>query len=109
MMKTKPRFLMLGMITLIAPLCFARDDISAKLTPSAIEARIKEIRMGNILIKTKPGADVKVQQVRHEFLFGTAITDALAEKDPNAMSAQDRRMFLKFLARISTTPCTKTP
>jgi GH35 family endo-1,4-beta-xylanase len=96
-MKTQTGFLALGVMAWIIPLCFARDDISAKLTPSAIEARIKEIRMGDILIKTKPGADVKVQQVRHEFLFGTAITDALAEKDPNAMSAQDRRMFLKIL------------
>jgi len=88
---------MLG-VTLIMNTSFAQDDISAKLTPAAIEARIAEIRMGDIIVKTKPGADVKVQQVRHEFLFGTAITNHLAEKDENAMSPEDRKMFLKVLS-----------
>jgi len=97
-MKTKSRFLLLVVITLMATVCFAQDDISAKLTLSAIEARIAEIRMGDIVVKTKPGADVKVQQVRHEFLFGTAITNHLAEKDENAMSPEDRKMFLKILS-----------
>jgi endo-1,4-beta-xylanase len=96
-MKAGTGFLTLGALAWFVPLCLAQDDVSAKLTPSAIEERIREIRTGDILIKTKPGAEVKVQQVRHEFLFGTAITNALAEKDPNAMSAQDRRMFLKIL------------
>jgi endo-1,4-beta-xylanase len=53
--------------------------------------------MGDIIVKTKPDADVKVEQVRHEFLFGTAITDNLAEKSGNAMSDKDRKMFLKIL------------
>ncbi len=64
---------------------------------SNIDARIAEIRMGDIIIETKPGADVMVQQTRHEFLFGTAITDELAEKDKNAMSPENRKMFLKIL------------
>jgi endo-1,4-beta-xylanase len=97
-MKTKSRFFLPVVITLMATVCFAQDDISAKLTPAAIEARIAEIRMGDIIVKTKPGADVKVQQVRHEFLFGTAITNHLAEKDENAMLPEDRKMFLKILS-----------
>ncbi len=98
-MKVLSRFLLvLVVITLIVPVCFAQEDISAKLTPSAIDARIAEIRMGDITVRTKPGADIKVQQVRHEFLFGTAITNQLAEKDENAMSPEDRKMFLKILS-----------
>jgi GH35 family endo-1,4-beta-xylanase len=97
-MKAKSRFLILLVFTLIAPLCFAQDDISAKLTSSAIDARIAEIRMGDIIVKTRPGSDVKVQQVRHEFFFGTAIPDSLAEKSPDAMSEEDRKMFLKVLS-----------
>jgi len=98
-MKAPSRFFLIPVvITLIVPACFAQNDIAAKLTPSAIEARIAEIRMGDIIVKTSPGADVKVQQVRHEFLFGTAITNHLAEKDANAMSPEDRKMFLKILA-----------
>lgn len=65
---------------------------------SSINARIEEIRKGAITIKTRSGADVKVQQQRHEFLFGTAITDELVEKDKKAMSAENRKMFLKILS-----------
>jgi GH35 family endo-1,4-beta-xylanase len=54
--------------------------------------------MGDIIVKTKPGADVKVQQVRHEFLFGAAISNSLVEKRGDSMSASDRKMFLKILA-----------
>jgi endo-1,4-beta-xylanase len=74
-----------------------QNDISAMLAPSALQARIRELRMGKVVVKTKPGADVAVQQVRHEFLFGTAIPDALAEKDPDAMTAQNRKVFLKII------------
>jgi endo-1,4-beta-xylanase len=76
---------------------FAEDDVSSKITKESIDKRIVEIRMGDIIVKTKPGADVNVQQLRHEFLFGTAITDDLAEKSGNAMSDKDRKMFLKVL------------
>jgi endo-1,4-beta-xylanase len=77
--------------------CFAQDDISKKITDEAIDARIAEVRMGDIIVKTEPGAEVKVEQVRHEFLFGTAITDNLAEKSENAMSNKDRKKFLEVL------------
>ncbi len=97
-MKATSMFSLLAVITLVVPVCFAQDDIAAKLTPSAINARITQIRMGDIIVKTKPGANVKVQQVRHEFLFGTAITDQLAERDQNAMAPEERKMFLKVLA-----------
>jgi len=96
-MKTMLMFLVIVVCSLITGVCFAQDDVSAKITPAAIDARIAEIRMGDIIVKTKPGADVKVEQVRHEFLFGTAITDDLAEKSGNAMSDKDRKMFLKVL------------
>src|SRR4030043_1717315 len=89
------------MVTTIfsTPLCFAEDhNIAAKIVPAAIDARIAEIRMGDIIVKTKPGADVNIKQVRHEFLFGAAIPDSLAEKSADAMSEEDRKMFLKVLS-----------
>jgi endo-1,4-beta-xylanase len=97
-MKTKTRILIPVLIAFIVSVCSAQDDIATKLTSSAIDARIAEIRMGDIVVKTKPGADVKVQQVRHEFLFGTAIANSLAEKYPNAMSPEDRKTYLKVLS-----------
>jgi GH35 family endo-1,4-beta-xylanase len=83
---------------LIISICVAQDDILAKITPAAINSRISEIRMGDLIVKTKPGSEIKIEQLRHEFLFGTAITNQLAAKDENAMSAEDRKMFLKILA-----------
>jgi endo-1,4-beta-xylanase len=77
--------------------CFAGEDIAKKVTDEAIDARIAEVRMGNIIIETEPGAEVKVEQVRHEFLFGTAINNNLAEKSEDAMSDKDRKKYLEIL------------
>ncbi|MBN1392807.1 MAG: endo-1,4-beta-xylanase [Sedimentisphaerales bacterium] len=77
---------------------FASGDASAKVRPSAIEARIAEIRMGDIIVKTKPGSVVKIRQTRHEFQFGTAVTNRLAETDVDALKGKDRKMFLKTLS-----------
>jgi endo-1,4-beta-xylanase len=101
-MKTKSRFLILSVVAIIILGCSAKsaeDSIAAKPGPSAvIDARIAEIRMGDIIVRTKQGANVKVQQVRHEFLFGTAIPNQLAENSPDAMSPENRKMFLKILS-----------
>ena len=94
----KVGFLFLFFTALTVPVCLAQDDIAAKLTPSAIEARIAEIRMGDIIVKTAPGTEVEVRQVRHEFLFGTAVANQIVEKSPDSMSSQDRKMYLKVLS-----------
>jgi len=39
----------------------------------SIDESIKRNRMGTITIKTQPNAEVKVTQLRHEFLFGTCV------------------------------------
>ena len=77
--------------------CFSQDDISTKLTPSAINARILKHRMGEILVTTKSGANIEIKQIRHEFKFGTAIANSVVEQYPNAMSDHDRKMYLKIL------------
>lgn len=81
------------------------QEIQKKL--ETVNDRIEEIRKGTITIKAKPGAEIKIQQKRHEFLFGTAITNALAEEYDYSMSPKDRYettmtdkdkdMFLKIL------------
>ena len=67
------------------------------ISETAIQARIKKLRMGKITVKTKPGAEVTVRQLRHEFLFGTAVPDSLAEKAHPAMRPADRNKYLKTL------------
>jgi endo-1,4-beta-xylanase len=77
---------------------YAGDDNSENVTAKSINARIAKHRMGDIIIKTKARADLKIQQVRHEFYFGTAIPNSLAECAENPMSAEDRETYLKILA-----------
>ncbi len=96
-MKLNLMFSLVFFSTFFGVFCFADDHISAEITEEAIDKRIAEIRKGNIVVNTKPGAEVRIEQVRHEFLFGAAITDNLAEKSGNAMSDKDRKMFLKVL------------
>ena len=83
-------------------LASAQDEIfdltpAQKVETEQIEKRIAEIRMGDLIIKTKPGADVKIEQVRHEFLWGTAIPNELAETAENAFSEEDRKKYLEVL------------
>ena len=73
-------------------------EILAKITPEAIDSRIAEIRMGDLIVKTRPGAKVRIKQVRHEFLFGTAIPNSLAENSENPMSPEDREQYLRLLS-----------
>ncbi|MFA5423799.1 MAG: endo-1,4-beta-xylanase [Phycisphaerae bacterium] len=77
--------------------CFGAEDMAAKVSPEAIDQRISEIRMGDITVITKPGSKVTVKQTRHEFLFGTAVPDSLAEKSGKPMSADDREKYLQIL------------
>jgi len=62
-----------------------------------IQKRIEAIRMGDLVIHAQPGAIVKIEQTRHEFLFGTAIPNELAESAPNTFSAADREKYLEVL------------
>lgn len=73
------------------------DIVAAELEPGAIEERIREHRMGTLAIEAEAGAEVEIEQTRHEFPFGTAISSGLAEGDRIAMPASDRAMFLKVL------------
>src|SRR4030065_355366 len=75
-----------------------RNDMTAELEDAAVEKRIQQLRMGELTVKTAPGAEVRVEQTRHEFLFGAALANGLAEHDAAAFSEADRKMFLKVLA-----------
>jgi GH35 family endo-1,4-beta-xylanase len=44
------------------------------------DRKIKEHRMGTLIIKVRPGAKVEVRQVRHDFLFGTSVNDKMFAK-----------------------------
>ncbi len=44
------------------------------------DTNIKDYRMGTLIIKARPGAKVKVEQTRHDFLFGTSLNDTMWAK-----------------------------
>ncbi len=76
----------------------AQDEtIEAKITPQAIESRIEQLRMGDLIVKARPGSKVKIEQVKHEFLFGTAIPNQLAENAKDAMTPEERKRYLEIL------------
>jgi GH35 family endo-1,4-beta-xylanase len=96
-MKLNLMFSLVFFISFFGVFCFAEDDISANITDEAIDKRIEKIRKGNIIVNTEPGTEVKIEQIRHEFSFGTAIPDILAEKHEDAMSDKDRKKYLEVL------------
>ena len=86
-----------GIVIAAVSACIAQENPSVNVSSEAIDARIKAHRMGDLVIKAGPGAKVTVQQTRHEFLFGTAIPNALAEQAEDAMSPEDRAKYLEIL------------
>ena len=65
-----------------------------------IEEAIAENRQVKIIIKTKPGTRVSVEQLSHEFWFGCAITNSIAS---DRMPENDKKMFKeKFLENFNS-------
>jgi GH35 family endo-1,4-beta-xylanase len=56
-------------------LCVA-VSLSANAAGDDIDQMIRQHRMGELTIKAKPRADVQVEQIRHEFWFGAAISSS---------------------------------
>ena len=72
---------------------------SRELEQGAIAARIAEHRMGDLIVTGKPGAAVRVEQLRHEFWFGAAISSGVFG---GWMNAEDQRKYKEtFLANFN--------
>jgi len=67
---------------------------------AGINEDITKHRKGELIIKAKPGAKVTVEQVRHEFWFGSAIPNGFID---GSMSESDRRQYEeKFLQNFNS-------
>ena len=65
-----------------------------------IDEAIAENRKVEIVIKTKPGARVSVEQLSHEFWFGCAIANSIAS---DRMPENDKKMYKeKFLENFNS-------
>ena len=64
-----------------------------------IDKMIRQHRMGVLTIEAEPGASVRVEQVRHEFWFGAAISSSAFG---GRMNAEDQRQYKRvFLANFN--------
>ena len=74
-------------------------DVSDELKPDAIEERIRKDRMGEIIVNAKPGAEVHVKQLRHEFWFGAALSSGAFS---GRMNEENQRKYEEtFLANFN--------
>ncbi len=62
----------------------------------AVDRKIRENRMGTLIIKAEPGSRVTVHQTRHEFWFGAALSNrAFSGRMEEADAARYRAVFLE--------------
>jgi len=74
-------------------------SVSDELKPEAIDARIRQHRMGELVVRAKPGAQVHIEQLRHEFWFGAALSSGAFS---GRLSAEDQRRYEEtFLANFN--------
>jgi endo-1,4-beta-xylanase len=60
-----------------------------------LNAAIDQYRKGTLVVETAPGAEVVVEQVRHEFWFGAALAN---QAFSGGMRAEDRENYLRTFA-----------
>lgn len=89
----------------LASLLFLSANASSFTTGEKETAQEKAIeihRKGTLLIKGEPGATVKVEQVKHEFWFGCAISSRVFTENTR-MSESDIQMYKeKFLENFNS-------
>jgi len=72
---------------------------TGELRAAAIKAEIREHRMAELLVKARPGAEVHVKQLRHEFWFGAALSNGAFS---GRMNNEDQRKYKEtFLANFN--------
>jgi GH35 family endo-1,4-beta-xylanase len=75
------------------------DSAASELEPEAIAARIAENRMGDLVVKAKPGATVHIEQLQHEFWFGATLASSAFS---GRLSTEDQRRYEEtFLANFN--------
>ncbi len=90
----------MGLVCLFAGVGTAfSSGVSDELRPEVIDARIRQHRMGELVVQAKPGARVRVEQLRHEFWFGAALSSGAFS---GRLSAEDQRRYEEtFLANFN--------
>jgi endo-1,4-beta-xylanase len=91
-------------ISRIAPPCHtslialagAAMVISLAAADTPLDDSIRQVRMGTLVIQATPGAEVHVEQLRHEFWFGAALANSMFGRQPdNDQAARYKKVFLE--------------
>ncbi|MCP5519451.1 MAG: endo-1,4-beta-xylanase [Verrucomicrobiales bacterium] len=75
----------------------------AGVARSELDARIRQHRTGLIAVETAPGAEVRVEQLRHEFWFGAALANHVfgGRLDPANTAAYQQAFLTNFNAAVT--------
>lgn len=88
------RFNPIHALWLAAVLCCSPAMLPAADTD--LDQSIRQLRMGTLVIETAPNAEVRVEQLRHEFWFGAALASQYFNGRPdNAVAAKYKQVFLE--------------
>lgn len=69
---------------------------SLNAAESDLAASIRRVRMGTLVVQAAPGAEVRVEQLRHEFWFGAALAShVFGGRLDDENSVQYKRVFLE--------------
>jgi len=82
------------------------DDTHADLMREA-DASIEKVRKGTLVIEAAPNTEVRVEQVRHEFWFGAALSNSAF--GGGRMSPQDREKYRAVFLENFNSAVTETP
>ena len=77
------------MIRISIVLCIV-FTLRANAGTNEIDQMIRQYRMGELTVKAKPGASVRVEQIKHEFWFGAAISSSIFSGQPDS---EDKRKY----------------
>ncbi len=69
---------------------------SLRAAENDLEESIRRVRMGTLAIETAPGAEVRVEQLRHEFWFGAALANRIfSGRADSGEAARYKSVFLE--------------
>jgi GH35 family endo-1,4-beta-xylanase len=84
-----------GVFAAMVSVC-AFNVVGSGSAQNELDESIRKIRMGTLVIDTAPGAEVRVQQLRHEFWFGAALANHIfTGRAESAEAAKYRQVFLE--------------
>ena len=83
------RFHALTLVAITAPLLWVG---AGPLWADELDAAIAQHRMGTLVVEAAPGAEISIEQIRHEFWFGAALS-SVPFADYSRMTDADKKRY----------------